>query len=530
LFSRWPIRNKLLLGLGLLLAIVVTLSYSGIDGLYAYRSLLKDLRRVNELPLATELGHRVSDLRIAALDHARDCQIFGDAAASGPDARLAHEAFRHKLAAVRETLIQYCDQLRQADDELPLGDRHREHQTADQIRAVLDELDGMAVDECFVAGGDRSAVLDDRLRALGALVGELPGYLQDSIQSFPFEVRSEYRRRIVLAWVTSGGTVLLLGMLVWLTYKWIFRPLRVLIKGARKVAADRFDYRIQLRSRDEMGELAAAMNQMNQLFQTIRDDLDRQVQERTRQVVRSEQLASVGFLAAGVAHEINAPLRRIAACAQAIQQRLDHRSRDSEPQRRGTLAQLRQIQEEAFRCKEITQSLLDFSRMGSAERQAVDLSELVRGMIDMLRHVGRYQGKRVEFKSHEPVIASVNTQQMRVVVLNLLCHGLDSIDASGSVNVELRAGEDGPELAVADDGRGMTPAELAELFEPCALRRGRQGTGLGLAISARIIKDHGGCITASSAGLGQGTQFRVRLPRAISSQEPQHACETLQRS
>src|SRR5262245_3937412 len=88
LLSRWSIRNKLLLGLALLLAIVVTLSWSGFDGLYAHRSLLSNLRRVNELPLATELGHRVSDLRVAALDHPRGFEVFEESdALSLPDAR-----------------------------------------------------------------------------------------------------------------------------------------------------------------------------------------------------------------------------------------------------------------------------------------------------------------------------------------------------------------------------------------------------------------------------------------------------------
>jgi signal transduction histidine kinase len=369
---------------------------------------------------------------------------------------------------------------------------------------------------------DQAALLAGRLRELESLVSTLPEYLQESIHSFPYEVRSQYRWRIALAWLTSGGTVVLLGLLAWLTYGWIFRPLRVLIKGSRKVADGRFDYRIRLDSHDEMGELAAAMNQMTERFQSIHDDLDRQVQDRTRQVVRSEQLASVGFLAAGVAHEINAPLGRIAACAKSLQQRMDHKSRDSEPQRRATFAQLRQIQDEAFRCKEITQSLLDFSRMGSAERQSVDLTDLVQGMIDVLRHVGRYQGKHVDFAPAGPVMATVNAQQMRVVVLNLLCHGLDSGEEGGRVSVQLSDCDDGLELTVSDSGRGLTSAELAGVFEPC-LRRSRQGTGLGLAISARIVKDHGGCITAASTGLGHGTQFRVCLPTAVQLQEPLHA-------
>jgi signal transduction histidine kinase len=156
----------------------------------------------------------------------------------------------------------------------------------------------------------------------------------------------------------------------------------------------------------------------------------------------------------------------------------------------------------------------------------VDLAELVQGVIDMLRHVGRFKNKRIELTAAGPVIASVNVQQLRVVVLNLLGHGLNSVEPGGQVTVELQAADDALELSVSDDGRGMTKAELADVFEPCALRQTRQGTGLGLAISARIVKDHGGCITAASAGPGHGTQFRVCLPKVALREELPHGCQT----
>src|SRR5207237_5260367 len=139
--------------------------------------------------------------------------------------------------------------------------------------------------------------------------------------------------------------------------KWIAGPLATLVAGSRKVAAGDFNHRIRLETEDEMRELADSMNDMTARFQEIRDDLDRQVRERTQQVVRSEQLASVGFLAAGVAHEINNPLASIALCAESLESRIhemligagDGSSADQEVIRN----YLRMIQNEAFRCKGI---------------------------------------------------------------------------------------------------------------------------------------------------------------------------------
>ena len=107
----------------------------------------------------------------------------------------------------------------------------------------------------------------------------------------------------------------------------------------------------------------------------------------------------------------------------------------------------------------------------------------------------------------------MNAQQMKQVVLNLLRHSLDSLAPGGTVTLDLSAANDEAELLITDDGRGMTETELAAVFQPSGPRRNGQGTGLGLAISCRIVKDHGGCITAASAGLGRGSQFRVCLPR-----------------
>ena len=160
-----------------------------------------------------------------------------------------------------------------------------------------------------------------------------------------------------------------------------------------------------------MRELAEAMNDMTARFQEIRDDLDRQVRERTKQVVRSEQLASVGFLAAGVAHEINNPLASIAMCSESLEGRL---AELLEPRRRTTTrptatssattsndsersVPLQANHREAAR-------LLPHGRSRAAEHR---LRELVAGVIEMVRHLGKYQNKNVVLRDGEPVIAEI---------------------------------------------------------------------------------------------------------------------------
>jgi signal transduction histidine kinase len=247
------------------------------------------------------------------------------------------------------------------------------------------------------------------------------------------------------------------------------------------------------------------------------------VKQRTKEVLRSEQLASVGFLAAGVAHEINNPLASIAWCAEALESRLhsilyqeqtpptDEQNEEVQVLRR----YLRRIQDEAFRCKGITEKLLDFSRIGDTERQNADLRELTQDVIDMVRHLGGYRNKRIEFHSRDPVLARVNPREIKQVVLNLITNALDSLEPDGVVEVDVRKERVGAVLCVRDNGCGMTEEVLEHLFEPFfTRRRDGQGTGLGLSIAYRIVVDHGGAIEVHSDGPRKGSTFQVTLPLA----------------
>jgi signal transduction histidine kinase len=279
--------------------------------------------------------------------------------------------------------------------------------------------------------------------------------------------------------------------------------------------------------RDEIGELAEALNAMTTRFREIRDDLDRQVQERTNQVVRSEQLASVGFLAAGVSHEINNPLASIALCSESLEGRLHDLLEGAAPDRLEDVQvarnYLQMIQREAFRCKQITEKLLDFARRGDCQRHPTELRELALGVIDMVQHLGQYQDKRLELLDGPPVIAAVNAQEIKQVVLNLITNGLESLDVGGVVRVTIESEADEARLIVEDDGCGMTDEVRKHLFEPFfTRRRSGQGTGLGLSITYRIVEEHCGRIEATSAGPGRGSRFVVSIPVGLANKETHH--------
>jgi len=534
---RWSIRTKLSIGSALLLVTVSILAFSSFRGVYAYRGLARSIsRRATELPLATALAQHVSDLRVA-LSFTRH---WGTAYLVGTDepfvdGQLLRQEFRANLAAIRATLEEYRQQLR--ENELTtehIRDNRREWETVRKFELVLGRVEALDRDEDWLLNGVMGEQLNAELEQLHDLSTELPSYLQDRMHAFAGEVRLQYRTWIVLTWITSILAALLLVLLVRLFYVWVFCPLQTLLHGSRRVAAGEFDHRIQLPSEDEMAELAGAMNGMTRRFQEIRDDLDEQVRQRTKEVVRGEQLASVGFLAAGVAHEINNPLASIALCADSLQERLhdiiqqDDARPDGEQNAEIAVLRtyLRMIQDEAFRCKAITERLLDFARMGDVERQPTNLTELVRGVVDMVGHLGKYARKTVRFEADAPVTALVNAQEIKQVALNLITNSLDSLDPGGEVLVQVQAAGRHAELHVTDNGCGMTEEVLEHLFEPFfTRRRDGQGTGLGMSISYRIVSDHGGRIDVHSDGPGRGSRFCVTLPLATPAKEQEHRCQ-----
>lgn len=530
MISRWPIRLKLRLGIALLTCMLAAMSVTSFIGVYAFRGLAKSLRlRAPELSASSQLAGDVSNLAVTfKLSNETIVEPGwkfdgGPAPISTSDILsiddILDQEFEHHLRKVTLSFREYRKRLEQSfeSNEYKQIRVHKDEQVAlEEFKDTLDRIHLLNAD----FRGFNLDRMTSAISRLEELSRELPDHLHSRMYNLADDVRGQYRSwialNIVIALVSSSFLVALLRSF----YVWVFRPLRVLIHGSRRVADGDFDHRIHLDSEDEMAELASDMNKMTCRFQEIRDDLDQQVQQRTQEVVRGEQLASVGFLAAGVAHEINNPLASIALCAESLEGRLTEllgRNGAVSDVRDDDVAilkdYLRMMQDEAFRCKEITEQLLDFSRLGDVDKQSTDLAELVRGVIEMVKHIGKYKAKEIDFLTPPSVFCSVNAQEMKQVVLNLLTNALDSLDPGGQVQLSLSSDSQYVTLLVKDNGCGMTEEVRKNLFEPFfTRRRDGQGTGLGMSISYRIVHDHGGDIHAHSDGAGKGSSITVSLP------------------
>ena len=526
-FARWPIKYKLLLCTALLLVIVAILAVSSLHGSYAYRELAKTVSwRSAEFPLVDAVSEQILELERTIRGEKRE---YADLANDIYREQTRTTDFDLSFTDLEESLRKYRELV---EDDLPqfgkISDRRGDRQILEQLAVKTQELRQLRNSSSKFLDPVHLDRLGEKVDQMQDLAGKLRSQLYDRMKNLSAEVRVEYQAWIGLSWTSAIAAAVVLVVLLRLFYAWVMNPLQVLIDGSRRIAkSDDFAHRIRLATQDEMAELAESMNAMTARFLTIKSDQEETIRRRTQEVVRSEQLASVGFLAAGVAHEINNPLASIALCAESLESRVHDilPESDAAAEQNGDVAilkkYLRRIQDEAFRCKEITGRLLDFSRVGNARKEATDLTELVQGVIEMVSHLENYRDKTIELCPSQRVVATVNPQEMKQVVLNLVTNALDSVDAGGRVWITLAKSGPHAELLVRDNGCGMTPEVLKQLFEPFfTRRRDGKGTGLGLSITWRIINEHGGSIEPASAGPGKGSQMKVLLP--LLSAESKH--------
>lgn len=512
---RWPIRLKLMIGLILVIGMMLILMGGSIFGLHSFHmSNLTLVDQLREIGASTQLFAAVFRLHPPRDD-------------SAPEELTD---LRHRVVEARDALAVYYRELKKNTTQGSRGDTgYDELRLAllmDQdLTAILNEIDPQHAPYTPLFPGttryadllpplESAPGLKSRIDRLYEKVSELPDKLHQDFWAVLQNSQGQYQASRLIVW---SSALMVLGMLIALTvlfHRWVLTPVRMLQRGVRHVARGSFDYKIDLQSGDEMQALGEAFNDMTAKISLTYADLERQVQERSRQLVRSERLAGVGFLAAGVAHEINNPLASIAFCAEALDHRLARfLSGTADPDLKLVANYLKMIQEEAFRCKNITEKLLDFSRCNDITRERIDLTSLIQGVVDMIQHIGKYRGKAIVFHPREAVMAYVDSQEIKQVVLNLIVNALESMDHQGMLRIDTRYNQGMAEMTFLDDGCGMESDVLENIFEPFFTRRREgKGTGLGLSITHRIISQHNGEIGAVSPGIGKGSTFTVRLP------------------
>jgi signal transduction histidine kinase len=232
-----------------------------------------------------------------------------------------------------------------------------------------------------------------------------------------------------------------------------------------------------------------------------------------RQMLLTERLTTAGRLAAGVAHELNNPLATIAGCAESLAARLKENLLAGRPELADFPGYLALIEEEAFRCKEITGSLLQFVREPGHRRAPTDVNALVHKTIELLSHQSRFVDSRfvTELDSELPQLV-INEGQFRQVFLGLASNALEAMEGRGRLTIRTRRVRTDVHVEFADEGPGMSADVLTRIFDPFfTTKPPGQGTGLGLAIAQSIVADHGGRIEVDSR-VATGTVFRVVLP------------------
>ena len=426
------IRRKMVAGLCFVLLMLAALAVSSISGVYSYRGMVKDLELgLEEAPRSSELIAAIG-LLIKPL-----AQEFPHDASATDQQRFA-ERQRVGLEQAVEEARYRIREFQQRMQRMPHSANYRA-QVELVHRALFEDLDEnlRLIEDAAPALGD----VDQRTRQPEYIISitaemldaaeELPDPSRELLDRLD-HARTNYRWHLAVVWVAGIATLGLLLNLVRCARRWVIEPVRELQQGARRVADGDFDYRLRVTTDDEMAELAADFNRMTQRFQSIRNDLDRQVKDRVQQLIRSERLAGLGFLSAGVAHEINNPLSAIAMAAESLEYRVQEwlptaADEDAEEVRE----YLRMIQNEAQRCRQITEKLLDFARGQEGERNLYDVTAIVREVVSMTRHLGRFRDRTIDVKRDSPSYAWINGPEIKQGVLNLVANALESSSEDG---------------------------------------------------------------------------------------------------
>jgi two-component system NtrC family sensor kinase len=336
---------------------------------------------------------------------------------------------------------------------------------------------------------------------------------------------------ISIAGISLGFVIVASLSVSFFVHRMVYVPLRDLETGAKRLSSGNLEQLIPVRSGDEFGRLAASFNAMTLALKDSEAELrewgrtlEQKVKTRTQELriaeaeaARREKLASVGLLAAGIAHELNNPLTGILTFSHLVRKEMPDGSPEAED--------LDLVIRETKRCAAIIRRLLDFAREKAPEKRFADLNQIIANTARIIERPAHLRDIAItmDFDRDLPPVW-VDADLIEQVIMNMLVNAQHAIEDVGSITVrsrrcpEPRSPEPGAEpvpmveLSIIDDGCGIPEKDLQQIFDPFfTSKEVGKGTGLGLSVSHGIVRAHGGAIEVEST-VGQGSTFRIYLP------------------
>jgi signal transduction histidine kinase len=302
--------------------------------------------------------------------------------------------------------------------------------------------------------------------------------------------------------VATAGAVAICAVMIMVLAVVVHRPVTQLQEKIAQVREGDLTVSVNFADRnDEIGDLGRDFNDMVRQLRESREEIQRL---HSTQMSRAEHLATLGELAAGLAHEIRNPLAGIAGVIEIIGRDL--------PKESPARAVLKDVRNEVQHINRIVSELLEIARPKSPEFRVADLNATAEHAVLFARDQAISRNVAIELmKEDSEQLVEHDTGQIHQVLLNLLLNGVQACDNGGKVSVEVSHNDDSARLVVVDTGKGIPPEILANIFRPFYTTKGN-GTGLGLSLARRIVENHGGTLDVDS-WVGKGSRFIVTLPK-----------------
>lgn len=322
-------------------------------------------------------------------------------------------------------------------------------------------------------------------------------------------------QRLILFYVVLNSVILIVFASALLS-RTIARPIDELVRVTEAIADGDMNQRVKVRRLNEIGMLADSLNRMAGKLREGRDVLEDNIRtlkaahddlkKAQDEVIRAEKMASVGRLAAGLAHEIGNPVGAILGYTNILQKEANGEDQAD---------YLARIEMEVQRINRIVRGLLDYARPGEFKPTEVNVNDIIKSSLDLVSSQKGFE--RIEIKIHltDTPMVKADPHQLQQVLINLFINASDAMPEGGRLTVEtgVRRQESGEflEISVADTGTGMNDEDTKKIFDPFyTTKEPGKGTGLGLAICQRIIESFGGTIEVASRK-GEGSEFRILL-------------------